>query len=430
MSLNDIVIVNVSRQTKVPTQVGFGTPLILGQHTRFAEKARLYSDMDAVAEDFQTTDAEYKAANQVFSQNPRVGKVLIGKRAANVAQVVNFAVATVQNSTAYTATINGVDYTYTSDSSATQAEIEAGLALAIDAAPGVAAVDATGVDVTADVAGVGFTATGSANLTVTTTTANGNVASELQLVSNFNNDWYLLILTSHTDADILAAAAYIESKIKLFGASSSSAGLLSNGGGNIGAAIKALNYDRTFLVYHETPDSSFPEAVWAGLTLPQTPGSLTWKFKSGAGLVPSDSLTDSQVANLILNRVNLYQTIAGIPMFSEGVLASGEFIDIIHGTDDFTADCQARVFGLLVAEPKVPFTNAGIDSVKSQVNAALRRSVGNGVLSDDPAPSVTAPLVADIPKSEKATRFLNNVKFKATYAGAIHKVQIDGTITV
>lgn len=85
------------------------------------------------------------------------------------------------NSTAYTVTINGVDCTYTSDSSATLAEIADGLAAAINATPSVRAVlsaSSNGVSVvtlTSLVSGLSYTLTeSSANMTTAVVTANGS----------------------------------------------------------------------------------------------------------------------------------------------------------------------------------------------------------------------------------------------------------------
>lgn len=100
---------------------------------------------------------------------------------ASVAQVERVTVATVLNSTVYTVRINGVDVTYTSDATATAAEISAGLVAAINASvdpnvtPVTAADEVGAFTVTADVAGTAFTITVDANLTVANVTPN-NVA--------------------------------------------------------------------------------------------------------------------------------------------------------------------------------------------------------------------------------------------------------------
>ena len=69
-TINDIIVVNITRETAKLTRVGFGTPLVFGQHAKFDlnELARVYNNITAVGEDFLTTDEEYKAAAKLFGQ--------------------------------------------------------------------------------------------------------------------------------------------------------------------------------------------------------------------------------------------------------------------------------------------------------------------------------------------------------------------------
>ena len=87
-------------------------------------------------------------------------KVIIGKRAANVAQSENVTVDGVENAVTYTVTINGTAFDFLSDADATDDEITAGLTSAINlgAEPVTATdnIDGT-LDLDADVAGVAFT---------------------------------------------------------------------------------------------------------------------------------------------------------------------------------------------------------------------------------------------------------------------------------
>ena len=52
----------------------------------------------------------------------------------------------------------------------------------------------------------------------------------------------------------------------------------------------------------------------------------------------------------------------------------------------------------------------------------------DGFLTNDPEPTVTAPLVQDVSAIDKSNRLLPDVKFAATTAGAIQSVEIRGTI--
>lgn len=123
MGLDSIVNVQVSRQTQGVTQAGFGVPLILGPNAPFPNtEIREYTSIAAVAEDFQTSDAEYVMAQKLFSQSPRPEKVKIGLTSAAVAQVVTVTPA-LANNFEYLVTVGGVEYSYTSDANALATEI-------------------------------------------------------------------------------------------------------------------------------------------------------------------------------------------------------------------------------------------------------------------------------------------------------------------
>lgn len=101
------------------------------------------------------------------------------RASANIQQVNTVTVTSAVNSTIYTVTINGVDNTYTSDASATTAEIAAGLAAAINASVDVLVTPVTATyvsgatfTVSADVAGTGFTIAVGTNLSQAATVAN------------------------------------------------------------------------------------------------------------------------------------------------------------------------------------------------------------------------------------------------------------------
>ncbi|MCK5610319.1 DUF3383 family protein, partial [Candidatus Pacearchaeota archaeon] len=113
----------------------------------------------------------------------------------------------------------------------------------------------------------------------------------------------------------------------------------------------------------------------------------------------------------------------------EGVVASGEFIDIIRGVDWIQARISEAVFTLLVNADKVPYTDPGVEMIKTEIQAILEQAVDNNVLVENTI-TITAPKVADVSSVDKANRFLPDIKFGATLAGAIHKVKIDGKLSV
>lgn len=431
MSLNDVVNLQITRAAAAVSRPGFGVMLILGPNATGwgSDRVRAYTEAADMLEDgFSNTDPEYIAALRAFSRRLRPLRVLVGLRLAPVAQVETVT-PTVVNSFLYTQTINGTPFSFTSDGSATAAEIVAGLIAAINA--GAEPVTASGVAtliLTADEAGVGFVSVSGTNLTQVHTTANVGVATDLAQISDINNDWYALVLTDRDPDVILAAAAYIESVRKLYLACSAEAGVIAAGSSDIASRLQARNYARTAYLYSANEDA-MPEAAWLGGELPEQPGSSTFKFKTLVG-VEADALTATQFAVAKAKGANVYTPVGGADITEEGVVASGEFIDVIIGIDWLYANMQADVFQVLLDAKKVPFTDAGVASIEATVRNRLRLAVLATILAEDPAPVVTVPRVADIDPADKAARLLPDVKFSATLAGAIHATTITGTVSV
>lgn len=434
MSLSSIVNVTVSRQTSAPAQAGFGTGLILGSSGRITgDKVRTFSSIEAVEALFQSGDPELVAAGKYFGQEVKPTTLKIAQRDADVAQVNTVTVGTLQNNTLYRITINGVNFDFTSDADATTAEIEAGLTAAVNGgSEPVTAVDGTGVVLTADVAGDPFTITVSANLTNTATTANKNIQTELAAVVLEDNDWYCLISCSRVKKDITRAAEFIEARPKIYIAASTDSDIFTDATTDVVTALVAAAYDRTALIAKKGGVTDFPDAAWAGRQLPQDPGSSTWAFKTLAG-VTVDSLNDSEIANAEGKGANLYLTVGGLNLTvgknNGGIMASGEFIDVMIGVDYITARIAENVFAKLVNLEKVPFTDGGVLVIVEAVEFVLKGAIPD-ILSDSPAPAVTAPLVAAVSANDKAIRKLPDVEFTATLSGAIHKTEIQGVVTL
>lgn len=111
MSIEQIVDVQISRETATVTAAGFGRAMILSQHTKTANQIDIYSSLTAVADDFDTTDPEYKAAAKLFGQAIKPTDIAIGKRAAPVAQVDDIEIGALA-AEAYGVTLNGTLFSY------------------------------------------------------------------------------------------------------------------------------------------------------------------------------------------------------------------------------------------------------------------------------------------------------------------------------
>lgn len=113
MALNDIVNVVITRQTQSISQAGFGIPLILGANNRFTDRIRFYTSLAEVALDFDPSDPEYIASQDVFAQDVSVERLAIGRRQVDN---VDIDIETAMSGQDYSIFINGNEYTVTGTS--------------------------------------------------------------------------------------------------------------------------------------------------------------------------------------------------------------------------------------------------------------------------------------------------------------------------
>lgn len=430
-TLNDVVSVAITSVASKVTQAGFGVPLILSHSAAWVERVREYATLTAVQTDFATTTPEYKQASKVFSQEPRPPKLLIGRAALKPTQ--RYAVTPVPlNSYTYRMKVNGVDVAFTSDASATITEVIAGLKAAIDALalPITVTDQTTFMRVVANTAGAFFSLSATdSNIGLAQDHADPGVATDLAAIVLERADWYGLLTHFNSKAYVEAAAAWIEANKRLYVVASCDSAMrntVSSGTDDVGESLKALAYKKTALIDCAGAED-FPDAGAIGKCFPYTPGEETWKFKTLSG-VPVFSYTATQRSNLRAKNVNFYETTSGVNMLEEGYSSSGDYIDFVRYLDFLEARIQERVFSKLSTAKKVAYNDDGIAIISTEVKGHLASDEDREVLNA--GWSVSVPKLATIPLADKSTRILRNVTFSAVYAGAIHSVQISGTVSV
>lgn len=433
MSIKDIVNVQITRETKAVSRQGFSTILILGTNKAFTPLVKTYSSLTDVLLDFKSTDPEALAAAAAFGQATSLVNLKIGRRGTSDNTVIT--VATVVDSTTYTCTINGTVFSVNSGAGATAASIAGLLVSAINGGsePVTATDNLDGTyDLAADVASTAYsvqTDTGQTIAYTTTTTADQDVVA----IQQEDDDWYGLVYTSRTQADVEAIALYIETQKKLFGTAAADANIADTTDAadttTIAAVLKAASYARTFCMYLSNGATQYPEAALLGSVLPLDPGSWTAKFQI-LSTITVDNNPSTQRTNILAKNASQYTEVGGANIVEDGKVAEGEWIDVIVFVDWLNSRITENVYSLLVNQPKIPYTDAGITTIQNAINQVLQDGVALGGIADDPPFSISVPKAIDVPAVDKANRTLNNVTFQATLAGAIHAVNISGTVTV
>lgn len=458
VDITNIVNLNITRQTRVPSVQGLSTIAILSSDANgvfgASESIRTYSTVDLLAtlasDGFASTTETYKAAAIIASQSPRPENIKIIRRKPDGEKVVDITLGGAVGAGDYTLTFGGTDFEHNEpDDSRTLRDILVSLAALITANADYTAevpagenyIRVTGQDGD-DFSTAGVAPTGS-QFVFTTETEVVNAVSSLQDAQNADDDFYFVISTSVNDEENLALAAYMETITKVLFVQTQMAVTYNRTDAldstSLLARLKALNYDHTaVLVTKDT--TAYRVAAWiAGRSVVQ-PGSSTWKFKGGNGIAADDFAT-FQSTNIAAKNGNEFVAIGGtgINIFQEGVMVSGEYIDIIRGTHALMGRIQQLVLTQLTQLPKVPFTDGGIESVGLQVERGLQEYVDFGLLvgtetldENDVSlgPNVIVPTRAETTAADRARRELKGLRFTANYAGAVHRVVINGTVSV
>jgi len=242
-----------------------------------------------------------------------------------------------------------------------------------------------------------------------------------------DDDWYALACDTSTASDIQTIAAKIETTEKFYVGRSADSNCLNNAS-NIGATLRSLGYSRCAVMYHSTAATAYPECGLFGVCLPYDPGSITWEFKSITGIA-ADSFTSAERTNLINSGIVFYESHAGTSHTSNSCVSESAtfWIDQRRGIDWLKQRLQENVFDLLVRSDKVPQTDEGILSVISSMREILDLAETNNVISEY---DITVPKIGDIAEADRAARYLNDIPFTATLAGAWHSVKIEGVVSV
>lgn len=461
MPIQDLATVDISLSSPALTAPGFGVPMILGTHTRFVDRFRVYTSLAGMlADGFTIGDPEYLQAQALLAQRRRVPRFVVGRRAVTVAEVTRITITTAAAgvwSVEIGGPLGSVTATYTAGGGDDTAAIRNALTTAIqalaDRAANAANQGLANIDLTGRQAGVPFTVAVTAPAggasTITETTASTGIVDDLNAIEAAGAAWYCTLLTSRDNEDILLAAEWTETRRKILIAQASEAAtadsVFSEGGTDIGSRLRALARSRTALVFH-LRDAEYVDAALAGRVLPLTPGTETWSAKQLRGVTAS-ALTDTQLANLRGapaqgpggKRVNVYLAVSdGVAATSQGTMSSGEWIDVIRYIDSLQARLEVGVVNLQLDNDRIPMTDEGIAQVASIVKTELAADATAGILSpvldargrvEIEAFTVTSPASGDISSADRAARRLNPpIRFTARYAGAIHHSNITGTV--
>jgi hypothetical protein len=458
--VSDIVNITITRETKPASRSAFGIALLIGDSGVLPDKDIIYLDIDAelVASNSIAGNINGDAITPVvFTTDNDTTMGLLATEIASQADVAT-AVASDNGAVGYdnriTITAAAVDTAVLLTSFAvTLGASQATITITRNAfarTKSYASLTAVAVDfATTDPEYIGASAffNNSPNpgtLKIGRVDAAEDWDDALDAIIVQDNTWYALAMTDRTSADVQDVAAWVEAQYtnsknpKIFFAASDDANILLSGvTTDIASIFSAAEYDRSVTLYHQAAATTYPELAWMAGGLSIDPGSGTWKFKQ-LDEFDATTLTDAQSTAAKAKYANTYETYGDNDMTAEGQVASSEFIDTIRGADWLESTMGSAIFAVLVGTDKVPYTNAGIAAVEAEVRSALDDGIDSKFLRSAPETYNGQPYeivtkdVSEASAGDKASRTLaaGMITFQAKIAGAIHKVNITGTVAV
>lgn len=437
MQIGNIVSVTISLSTAQVTGLAFGRANILSYDGVLdVGTATIYQTsewQEAMIDDgFLTSDDTYKAVAAMMAQPNPPADVMVSGVNTSVSQVATIT-PTYINNTTYTVTLNGVVYTYSTTTGGSATTIVTGLKAAMSALTNVVLTGTATLIITAAVKGVAFTVTVGANLALVATTANiGPVPQLIALLAAGYGDWYVLLSSEPTDADILQIAAWIEglSTNRLFIAETGSVACYDSGSTtDVMYLVKALAYIHTAVMFNVANDDGTMGAAWVGYNLAGTPGATNWAFSQLVGQLPDD-LTDAQTTAILAKNGSYFVLVSNVNITFQGKVGSGSYVDVTLFLDWFAGAVQVAVYQLFVdqaaRQKKVEFDDGGITQVCTEINAIAKQAILVGGFS---AFNLVQPLASSFSASQRQTRNLPSLPFTAQLGGALDSVAVQGTVT-
>lgn len=451
--LSRIANVTIRLGTLAIREKSFDSMMIFGPHAVDLARTMIITDSDQLLDaGIDESDPLYVAAADAFSQTPAIDQVTIGRQQVDALDVV---VDVASNNTDYTIDFTWLDATetvqnaqanITSSGSATESSIATALTTAINGLAnfvGTATSSGSSITITLDTQGTQWTVDPGPNMHIDqgSYVVNESIADGLAATESDAGFWYGLILTSREQVDVRAAMDWVEANEKLFVTASNDPAILQSVDTNsIAYYAQSNNYMRTAVMYQSKADTQYPDAALMSDRFTYYPGAATWANVRLSGVF-ADSLPEGDYVVAKSKNVTTFEVFRNFSMTQGGKVAGNEWIDIIRLRDALVEAIKVSIVGAIVratnSTGKLPFTDGGIQVIGNAIRGPLDLNVARGGISpptldenDDVIPSytVTLPRAVNISDNDKANRLLQDVYFTARLAGAIHFVEVQGSL--
>ena len=254
--------------------------------------------------------------------------------------------------------------------------------------------------------------------------------------------WWAVCTAGVDSTQYEAIAKYIETQEKVFVYTE----LGFFGGAKTAASVSNV-YFRTIGVFGkesaEQADEDIPEdnryinVAFAAEWFNYQSGTETTAYKKLVGIKPAELSTTEMLA-LDAANLNYFVPVGSRNLTIGGKVMYGEWADVIRFRDWLKNDMQVRVVDLFATNSKIPFTDSGIAAIQNQMLASLKAGQDIGGIAEEefdkdgntiPGYITSVPTAASLTATQKSSRKLSGLTFKARLASAIHLTDLDGTLS-
>ena len=460
------ITVNVARETRSPSQKGFGAIGFVHLVPAITQRTTLYTSIESLASDFNSGDEPYQAGLAFYSQSPTPTDFIVIQSLQGTAAAAATATYTITGTAEangdYQFDIDSVSYTVAVVNGDDETDIAAKIAVQINSGLTHDATSAAGIvtitDKVTGAAGNSVVITETATVTGVTSvivqpsggadaTTSEAIADVLDAAVLENPDFYCVALDRNYrafESEILDCAAWTEANERVFANTTNDTDVLDVANDtDIATQLQNLGYTRTFTMYSSVV-TQYPDCAAFGIlattSFRGTNTLKTLKFKDAIG-INSEPLTPNALNAVHEKSCNVLYETASIRMIDDGRMASPTrtWFDEIHGTDALTEEIRVRVFGALTrTSTKIPYTESGMATLKAEVSGALDQYVTNGFLASGvdedgnylDAYTVSSSPVALASTADKSARIAPDISFTARLAGSVHNITINGKLVL
>lgn len=448
MAYSDIVNVAISLDIAAVSRAGFGILLFAAPHTRFGTRTKAYTSITEVAADFPTTSNVYIALQGAFSADVPPEQVKVGRQ--KVDSVSYTPIDPPAIGTVYSITVvpdDGVpfDVSYTSIALDTATEVATGLEAAATDGQGLTFTDGGGtLDVAIGSSNAYVTTNVTTNLTESFVTTEDIVDTINEIVIE-DDDFYFFTSYLHDETNVLAIAADMEARTKLyFVALQNAENLVATApviaSGDIMSQLQSNAYFRTSAWYHHEADTKYPECNYVTVASPSDPGKKIWANNRVTGTTAARDidtnllLSASQKGILNDKSANYTEIVGNITITRRGTVSGGEtfLVSLVRSRDFLIARITEAYQNFLINSPVVPYTESGIAATYNVLSSELGRYVETetqpNILQRENPFIINFPRRVDISTADVAAGVFMG-SFTAFLSGAIREIAITGSLT-